>query len=300
MPGSLDQGAESVRLSESESAAPAFDRSLPADLDFRAEFLDRQLQRLNLGPCSVGSRGLFSCDFLGYALSSAFQPIVGAGDRKPHSYEALLRPLAPSGTPVSPIEIFEESFRAGEERQLDRAARLLHVANFYAQTRPETRLFLNVHGRHIEKRDLSHGEFFATALAGQGLSADAITIEILESSIEDFDLLVSAIDGYKNFGFRVAIDDFGARHSNFDRVWRLKPDYVKIDRSLLVEATTNQRARVVLPKIIEIVHDLEALVVCEGIEDSLHERVAVDSGADFLQGYLYGRPNPVIYAFTFG
>jgi EAL domain-containing protein (putative c-di-GMP-specific phosphodiesterase class I) len=50
----------------------------------------------------------------------------------------------------------------------------------------------------------------------------------------------------------------------------------------------------VLPKIVDILHDLDALVVCEGIEQGEQERIAIDSGADFLQGYLYGRPSAAL------
>jgi EAL domain-containing protein (putative c-di-GMP-specific phosphodiesterase class I) len=280
---------------EARSASSAGDGEPPqrrAGLDVGA--LDRHLHQLALGPCNLGADGLVSCDFLGFTLSSAFQPIVGAAGRAPHSHEALLRARDRSGRTLAPPEIFEHALQAGEQRQLDRAARLIHVGNFYAQQGKGSRLFLNVHGQHIEKRDVSHGEFFAAALADQGLSAETIVIEILESAIDDFEALGAAIKSYKAFGFRVAIDDFGARHSNFDRVWRLNPDYVKMDRSLLIEAESNPRARRVLPKIVDILHDLDALVVCEGIEQGEQERIAIDSGADFLQGYLYGRPSAAL------
>jgi EAL domain-containing protein (putative c-di-GMP-specific phosphodiesterase class I) len=292
----LEGGAGAEFTLEEKRLAPVDATFAPAPRDFRfdAAFLDHQLDKLDLGPCKLGPDGLMVCDFLHFSLGSAFQPIVSAADRVPHSHEALLRGRLAAGSPVSPVELFECAWEAGEERRLDRAARLIHVANFYAQMGADARLFLNVHGQHIEKRDVAHGEFFAAALAGQGLKAEAVTIEILESSIDDFDALVAAVNSYKAFGFRVAIDDFGARHSNFDRVWRLNPDYVKIDRSLVVAAATNPRARIVLPKIIEIVHDLGAQVVCEGIEDAEQESVVVASGADFLQGYLYGRPQAVI------
>jgi EAL domain-containing protein (putative c-di-GMP-specific phosphodiesterase class I) len=292
----LEGGKGAELLSDKKRFVPAnaVSAARPRDFVFDADFLDHQLKMLDLGPCQIGPEGLIACDFMHFSLGSAFQPIVGAKDRLPHSFEALLRGRLATGAHTSPVEIFECAWKAGEERRLDRAARLIHVANFYAQMEADARLFLNVHGQHIEKRDVAHGEFFAAALAGQGLKAEAVTIEILESSIDDFDALIAAVSSYKAFGFRVAIDDFGARHSNFDRVWRLNPDYVKIDRSLVAAAATNPRARIVLPKIIEIVHDLGAQVVCEGIEDAEQERVVLGSGADFLQGYLYGRPKPVI------
>ena len=295
MSGTLDEGGRARRKVGSAPADPRQACSGHAR-DFRSdtEFLDGQLNKLALGPCGVGPGGLLSCDFLDYSLSSAFQPIFSVSDRMPHSHEALLRAQTTSQRAVSPVELFERASQARVERKLDRAARLLHVANFYAQRASGARLFLNVDGRHIEKKDVSHGEFFAAALAGLGLKADAITIEILESSIDDFEALMAAVASFKAFGFRIAIDDFGARHSNLDRVWRLEPDYVKIDRSLVVDAAANARARIVLRKVVEIVHELGALVICEGIETVDHEKTVLDCGTDFLQGYLYGRPSAAI------
>ncbi|HRN88824.1 EAL domain-containing protein [Hyphomicrobium sp.] len=250
----------------------------------------RQLAGLDARDCHVGKDGQFTWDFRDVALTSAFQCIVRASDQQVYAHEALLRARDRDGRPVSPVVLFERASALEDGRLLDRAVRLLHVGNFYRQLGANARLFLNVHGRHIEARDVAHGEFFAAALADQGLSASAITIEVLESSIEDNTALEAAIRSYKAFGFRVAIDDFGARHSNFDRVWQLDPDYVKLDRSLVVAAASNSRARIVLPKIVEILHDLGARVVCEGIEDEQHAKIARESGADFLQGYLFGRP----------
>ena len=254
----------------------------------------RQLAGVDAKDCHVGADGQFTWDFRDVALTSAFQGIVSASDRRVYAHEALLRVRGRDGRSVSPVVLFERMNAREDGRLLDRAVRLLHVSNFYRQLGAGSRLFLNVHGRHIEVRDLAHGEFFAAVLAEQGLSAGAITIEVLESSIEDNAALEAAIKSYKAFGFRVAIDDFGARHSNFDRVWQLDPDYVKLDRSLVVAAASNGRARIVLPKIVEILHDLGARVVCEGIEDEEHAKIAIESGADFLQGYLLGRPAALV------
>lgn len=53
---------------------------------------------------------------------------------------------------------------------------------------------------------------------------------VLESHVDDLQHLQEAIDAYRSRGFRVAIDDFGCQHSNFDRLWRLTPDIVKLAR----------------------------------------------------------------------
>lgn len=99
---------------------------------------------------------------------------------------------------------------------------------------------------------------------------------------------------YQACGYRIAIDDFGCRHSNFDRLWKVPPDIVKLDRALILQSANNPRARTILPKLIDILHDLGALVVCEGIETADQHALVVDAGTDLVQGFLYARPHPVL------
>lgn len=83
----------------------------------------------------------------------------------------------------------------------------------------------------------------------------------------------------------------------------MTPDIVKLDRSLIVQGTTNERARRILPKLVEIIHELGAQVVCEGVENLDQHRLAVDAGADLVQGYYDAQPssdllNPVLQTDT--
>ena len=120
-----------------------------------------------------------------------------------------------------------------------------------------------------------------------------MVLEILESRINDLGRLMEAIASYQGRGFRIAIDDFGCQHSNFDRLWHLTPDFVKLDRSFMVQSMVNSRARLVLPKVLEIICDLGVQSVCEGIETAEQHALAVDSGADLLQVFFYAHPRPI-------
>lgn len=121
-------------------------------------------------------------------------------------------------------------------------------------------------------------------------------LEILESRVDELPRLQDAVDAYRSRGFRVAIDDFGCQHSNFDRLWRLTPDIVKLDRSLIVQASEDKRVRRILPKIVEIIHDLGAQVVVEGIETLDQHVLALDAGTDLMQGFYYARPSAEVLA----
>ena len=225
-------------------------------------------------------------------LNSAFQPLLDAQNMHTIAYEALLRVTDQSGRAIAPDSVFKSQFNNSGVVGLDRLCRVIHSINFYSQITEPASLFLNVNGRHllgIQKGH--HGSAFETLLSYCGLTPSQIVLEILESKVEEIDNVQEAITTYKSKGFRIAIDDFGADHSNFDRLWKLTPDIVKIDRSLIVQADHNPRAAKMLPHLVRLIHELGVQVVCEGIETYVQHIRSLDSGADILQGYYYARPD---------
>jgi predicted signal transduction protein with EAL and GGDEF domain len=74
------------------------------------------------------------------------------------------------------------------------------------------------------------------------------------------------------------------------RFWRLRPDIVKIDRAVLRAAIHDDHARRVLKGVVRMMQDCGVRVVIEGAEDRHDATVALDSNADFVQGYYFARP----------
>ncbi|HWV18119.1 MAG TPA: EAL domain-containing protein [Rhodocyclaceae bacterium] len=228
----------------------------------------------------------------GLRLYSVFQPILQAGNLKAAAYEALLRVRDLAGAPVGPQDVFKRTEVSEEILYLDRLCRVIHSVNFFSQGPDrDLSLFLNVDGRHLlNVGGGGHGRTFLALLVHCEVRPQQVVLEIVESLVADSRHLVEAIESYQRLGYRIAIDDFGSRESNFDRLWNLSPDIVKLDRSLVLQSVVNARARRVLPKLVEIIHELGATVVCEGIENEDQHLSAVDAGADLLQGYYYARP----------
>lgn len=243
-------------------------------------------------PLRVDARGV-SGRYRGLRLHSAFQPLQSATTLQPAAHEALLRVRGAGNRAVPPADAFALPDTPGEVVYLDRLCRTLHVLNFVRQDGGGGMLYLNVSGRHLlSVGEGRHGRAFETLLGCCGIRPDRIVLEIVESGVDDLHPLQAAVGAYRARGYRVAIDDFGCQHSNFDRLWRLEPDIVKLDRSLIVQSAGNPRVRRILPKLIDIIHDLDALAVCEGIETAEQHRLAIDAGADLLQGFHYARPSP--------
>lgn len=250
----------------------------------RRSFLDRLLHD------SVRETGgRTTASFKGYHLTSAYQPIFGLTHRRAVGYEALLRATDAAGTPVSPLEVFASAETTEGIVHLDRTCRMLHTGNWRALAAPDRWLFLNINPRVVVEGSL-YGPFFAELLARNGLAPAQVVVEILENEITDEGLLADAVSYYQELGCLVAIDDFGAGHSNFDRILRLAPDMVKLDRGLLQHARHNPAARRMLPGLVTLLHEAGCLVVMEGIEDEAEALLAIEADADFAQGYFFARP----------
>lgn len=232
----------------------------------------------------------------GLRLRSVFQPLLAAPTLAPVAHEALLRARDETDQAIPPASAFQRAVSPAESIYFDRLCRTIHALNFVKQNGTAGGdLFLNVSGSHLLSVGSGHGSTFETLLQHCGLSPTQVVLEVLESRVDDLQRLQEAIDAYRSRGFRVAIDDFGCRHSNFDRLWQLTPDIVKLDRSLIVQASDNSRARRILPKLIDIIHDLGAIAVCEGVETPAQHQLAVDAGTDLLQGFYYARPAATLY-----
>lgn len=235
-----------------------------------------------------GASGLYR----GLNLSSVFQPLFDAQTLKARAHEALLRVHDQAGMPLSPGAAFALPETSGEVVYFDRLCRIVHALNFVRQANSGAELFVNVSGRHLlGVSNRGHGEIFERLLHMCGLKPQQVILEVLEAKVDDISRLNEAVAAYRERGYRVAIDDFGCEHSNFDRLWRLTPDIVKLDRSLILQGTSNERARRILPKIVEIIHELGAQVVCEGIETTEQHQLALDAGSDFVQGFFYAMPS---------
>jgi hypothetical protein len=129
-------------------------------------------------------------------------------------------------------------------------------------------------------------------LATSGLPPQRIVIELLEEQVKDEVRLREAVQLFRSQGFLIALDDFGAGHSNFDRIWTLQPEIVKLDRSIVAQAGGNHRVRRMMPVMISLFHEAGSLVLMEGIETASEALIAMDADADFVQGYFFGRPAP--------
>jgi EAL domain-containing protein (putative c-di-GMP-specific phosphodiesterase class I) len=233
--------------------------------------------------------GEFSSQFLGLQLHSAFQPIYDSELGELYGHEALLRPSLGDVQTITPEFAFSFAEQSGRLVKFDRVCRTLHVLNFGQIYHENGLLFLNVHP-HLLTSVNAHGKVFERILHANSVPTHRVVIEIQESVFDHDKQLVEAIDNYRDRGYRIAIDDFGRKQSNLDRLWKLSPDYVKLDLSIVQQAEEDDRVRRILPKLVDIIRDLGSQPVIEGIETQKQLDLAVETGSTLLQGFFLGRP----------
>jgi EAL domain-containing protein (putative c-di-GMP-specific phosphodiesterase class I) len=223
-------------------------------------------------------------------LTSVFQPIFSLSHQRAVGYEALLRAHDALDRAVSPLDVFGEAARHGELLQLDRLAQALHLENFSLLGAEHEWLFLNVHPGVLT--DPFQAAALLANLKRLGIASRRTVLEVIEARADDIERLAEAVRDFRALGFLLALDDFGAGHSNIERIWQLNPDIVKLDRLMLSHAAHGSGREAILHGLVTLLHEAGKLVLVEGIETEHEAQIALACEADFVQGHFFGRPAP--------
>lgn len=223
-------------------------------------------------------------------LSTLFQPILAAGSRQTIGYEALSR--GPSNSPLhSPMTLFTVARHSGQLLELDMLCRRRAIERFASSKLPG-KLFLNILPETLLDHQHSSGRTLQM-LQREGLTPERVVIELTEQSpIDDYQLLQRALHHYRSMGFSIALDDLGAGYSGL-RLWtEMRPEYVKIDRYFIDGIHLDPLKREFVGSILRMAKASCARVVAEGIELQEELEVLEQLGAEMLQGFWLGRPQP--------
>ncbi|MCG8614136.1 MAG: EAL domain-containing protein [Pseudomonadales bacterium] len=223
-------------------------------------------------------------------LESVYQPIVSFTHQKIVGYEALIQPKRQDEI-ISVQSVFDLARALDENSVLDELCHSIHIKNFHHVGNPIW-LFLNVNSQTVNSGVLNEA-FIETTLAQSNLKQEQIVLEIVENGVEDLKTLKRFVDHAKALGFQIAMDNFGKGYANFDRIWQVEPQIVKLDQSLLQHAYVNKKARGLLKGLVDLIHKSQALVLIEGVENEELAEIALQSEADMFQGYFIGKPGLV-------
>ena len=221
------------------------------------------------------------------------QPILSLRGRELFGVEALVRGIGAEETILSPKWLFSEAKNANLVTELDWQARRLSIQTFAPlwKKNPKLLLFVNFESKLID--NFAMGNYlFDGLLSNLGIPYGNIVLEIKEDEIANTEKLKDFCSHYRSLGFNIAIDDFGVGQSSFDRLAIVRPDIIKIDRSLIENIHQNHIHQEIVKAICKISNNIGALALAEGVE-TLHEAVYCKHlGASLIQGFYFARPSP--------
>ena len=234
-------------------------------------------------------------------LEMWFQPIYHYGSHRLLAFEALLR--LPSEPEIEgPQEAFQIAQGLGKTRELD----LLCVAAALQQAGgiPEgVKLFINLDPATLTNSRFSADQLIALVDASP-VDRSRIVFEVTEQTIVPVLTLRDQVQALHGAGFGVALDDVGTGNSGLELMRLIKFDYVKIDRSVIIDASNGGQGRAVILAIVAFARETGAFMIAEGIEDAgllrgirLDEPGLVDFWVSGVQGFLLGEPRSSILSF---
>ena len=222
-------------------------------------------------------------------LNIVYQPLVSIHSGSIMGWEALVR--GPENSPFhSPAVIFDLAEKSDLLYAVERICRK-HAINNIGQLGPGQKLFLNIHPRTISDPGFVSGETL-NFIKNAGFQPENVVFEITERHhIQDYVLFNDTLHHYRKQGYLVAIDDMGAGFSSLQTIAEIKPDYLKVDMSLVRDINTSKVKRALLETFVAFAEKMGCMIIAEGIETSQELKTLMDIGVHYGQGFLLARPS---------
>jgi len=247
------------------------------------------LQKRSSAPTHELQRALGANEFVPY-----FQPVVRGDSLQWAGCEVLMRWNHPKEGLVRPDLFIPLAEHSGLIVPMTRALMRQAAACLAPHADSFTSGFhigINITASHCHDMALVEDcrEFLAAFTPGQVI----LVLELTERElIEPTDLTHQLFQSLHELGVMIAIDDFGTGHSSLGYLRNFNVDYLKIDQSFVAMIGVDALSRHILDSIIELSAKLDLGIVAEGVETQEQCQYLAAQGVDFLQGYLFGRPEP--------
>jgi diguanylate cyclase (GGDEF)-like protein len=218
-------------------------------------------------------------------IALAFEPVVEAASRKLAFYECLMRVYRADGSIVHANEVVPVAERIGLVRMLDH--RVLELVVNELAAAPALQASVNV--SPASTVDPAWWAGLSSLLRVNKSAAERLIIEITETAaIQDVDDARGFVTRVKDFGCRIAIDDFGAGYTSFRNLRKLGVDIIKIDGAFVQNMMKSSDDRAFVQTLIDLSCRLGLKTVAEWVQDEQAAATLSSWGCNYLQGALVG------------
>ncbi|KQY97427.1 diguanylate cyclase [Pseudolabrys sp. Root1462] len=218
-------------------------------------------------------------------ISLAFEPVANAAQHSVAFYECLIRAHREDGVQLAAGDIIPAAERLGLVRMLDHRVLELVVDELVAAPH----LCTSVNVSPASALDPGWWSGLGAMLRANAGVGERLIVEITETAaIHDIDDARGFVSRAKDFGCRIAIDDFGAGNTSFRNLRRLGVDIIKIDGAFVQNLTKSEDDRAFVQTMIDLAHRLRIRSVAEWVQDEEAARLLSGWGCDYLQGAFVG------------
>ena len=222
------------------------------------------------------------------SVKYAFQSIVSAKTGKIYGYEALMR--VQSEIFQSPLELLRTAKTGAKLYEIERMTWTKSLADFQAlidagQIEKTAHVFINSIANNKLEPDVE-----AVLEKKYPHLLDQIVIEILESESSDEDCTAHKAQLMQKWGGQIALDDFGTGYNSESALLSLRPNIIKIDRSIINGCNQDADRRMIIEHLVKLARTKGILVLAEGVETQEEMKTVISCGVDFLQGYYLAHP----------
>nr|WP_221383293.1 GGDEF domain-containing phosphodiesterase [Actinoplanes polyasparticus] len=219
------------------------------------------------------------------------QPILELQSNEVTRHELLLRVLDEADGPQSPIQVLDIAERLDAVFDID--LWVVERAMQLAADQPGTCLQINLSGRSVGDPRLT--DEVTRLIERYEVKPEQLTFEITETAlIGNLSEARRFADRVRELGCELALDDFGSGYASF-RYLRIFPiDLVKIDGEYVVDLVDNPQDQVLVRALVQVCQAYGIHTVAEFVQDEPTLRLLRELGVDYVQGYLIGRPAPVV------
>ncbi len=209
-----------------------------------------------------------------------YHPIVATDTQQIVGFEALARGVRRSLR--SPEVMFEVAAEADLVWELSRLCRMRALEGASRRLENGQLLFLNVDPHDFA--DPAFGEL-------GDVDPRSVVIEITErTAIKDYPKFRERLTGFREQGYRFAVDDAGSGYAGLGSIANLEPDFIKLDISLINSIDTNFIKQNLVETMVKFADDQGAQVIAEGVERAEELETVKRLGVHLVQGFFLHRP----------
>lgn len=224
-----------------------------------------------------------------------YQPQIDIKNGRLIGAEALVRWQHPEKGLIPPFKFIPIAEETGliiplGERVLFNSC--MQNSTWQKQGLPPITVAVNASLKQITKQ-YSFEDMLLQALYETELDPHHLEIEFTESfAMQNINATVRLLRKLNSMGVEVSIDDFGTGYSSLSYLKTLPFKKLKIDRSFIMEISSNQDDITIVKTIIDMAHNLRLKVIAEGVETIDQLEILRTLGCDEVQGYLFSKPVP--------